>query len=62
MNHFGAQDDLIGFRVGVPLDGDIVIALWFGDMVREQDVPAFAYAFHTAFVGPGTSGVITLHF
>ena len=47
------QDDLIGFRVGIPLDGDIVIALWFGNIVRETDTPAFTYAFHTAFVGSG---------
>jgi hypothetical protein len=49
------QDDLIGFRVGIPLDGDIAIALWFGDIVRETDTPAFTYAFHTAFVGSGVS-------
>jgi hypothetical protein len=47
------QDDLIGFRAGIPLDGDIVIALWFGNIVRETDAPAFTYAFHTAFVGSG---------
>jgi hypothetical protein len=52
---FFLQDDLIGFRVGIPLDGDIVIALWFGDIVRETDTPAFVYAFHTAFVGSGLS-------
>ena len=43
------QDDLIGFRVSLPLDGDITIALWFGDIVRDTDAPALAYTFHTAF-------------
>lgn len=47
------QDDLVGFRVGVPLEGDITIALWFGAVVRDTDPPALAYAFHTAFVAPG---------
>ena len=55
------QDDLIGFRVGIPLDGDIVIALWFGDIVRETDTPAFVYAFHTAFVGSGVPNVAELY-
>ena len=43
----------MGFRVGVPLEGDIVIALWFGAVVRDTDAPALAYAFHTAFAAPG---------
>ncbi len=43
----------MGFRVGVPLEGDIVIALWFGTVVRDTDAPALAYAFHTAFAAPG---------
>lgn len=54
------QDDLIGFRVGVPLDGDIVIALWFGDIVRDTDTPAFSYAFHTAFAGSGARRFLRL--
>lgn len=39
--------------MGVPLEGDIVIALWFGAVVRDTDAPALAYAFHTAFAAPG---------
>lgn len=47
------QDDLVGFRVGIPLHGNITVALWFGSVVRDTDPPAMAFAFHTAFTAAG---------
>jgi hypothetical protein len=41
---------LVGFHVGVKLEGDIAIGLWFGDHKSDTDPPALAYVFHTAFV------------
>ncbi len=46
----GSQDDMVGFRVKIPILGDITLGLWFGDHRTEHDPPAFAYAANTAFL------------
>ena len=45
-----SQDDMVGFRVNLPILGDITLGLWFGDHKSELDPPAFAYAANTAFL------------
>ena len=41
---------MVGFRVKIPILGDITLGLWFGDHRAEHDPPAFAYAVNTAFL------------
>jgi hypothetical protein len=54
------QGGLVPFEVGVPVVGDVTIAVWFGKHnlgERLHARPAFAYAFHTAFLGDGIERV-----
>ena len=44
--------------MGLPLRGDVVVAIWFADHVGEWDPPALCYAFHTAFEEPGVLRVL----
>lgn len=41
---------MVGFKIGLPIIGDIAIGVWFGDHKAELDRPAFAYVCHTAFL------------
>ena len=41
---------MVGFRVKIPILGDITLGLWFGDHRTEHDPPAFAYAANTSFM------------
>ena len=41
---------MVGFKIGLPIIGDIAIGVWFGDHKAELDTPAFAYVCHTAFL------------
>ena len=52
------------FDIGVPVCGDIAVALWFGAYNLGQRLhsrPAAAYAFHTAFFESGGVDRITVH-
>lgn len=48
------QDDTLAFNdLNIPVKGDIVVAMWFTDHMREWEPPALAFAFHTSFVECG---------
>ena len=51
------QDGMAPYAVGVPVSGDVTLALWFGSPARLGDAvhaapPALAFAFHTAWTPP----------
>ncbi|KFM23211.1 Formin-like protein 14 [Auxenochlorella protothecoides] len=54
------QDDTLSFDVGLVVQGDVTLALWFADHVGEWEPPAAAYSFHTAFVEAGVVRVTGL--
>lgn len=47
------QGTLVGFDIGIPVNGDIVLGLSLADHRAQWDTPALAYAVHTSFVSPG---------
>ena len=58
--HSRMQGGLVPFDIGVPVLGDVTIAIWFGEHnlgERLYQRPALAYAFHTAFAETGVDRV-----
>ena len=51
------QSGIVPIKVGVPVVGDVTVAVWFGAYNLGQRLhsrPALAFAFHTAFADPGS--------
>ncbi|RMZ53572.1 hypothetical protein APUTEX25_003394 [Auxenochlorella protothecoides] len=59
-NVLSGQDDTLSFDVGLVVQGEVTLALWFADHVGEWEPPAAAYSFHTAFVEAGVVRVTGL--
>ena len=55
--HAHLQSGIVPINVGVPVVGDVTVAVWFGSYKLGQRMhsrPALAFAFHTAFADPGS--------
>ena len=51
------QSGIVPIKVGVPVVGDVTVAVWFGSYNLGQRLhsrPALAFAFHTAFTDAGS--------
>lgn len=51
------QSGIVPIKVGVPVVGDVTVAVWFGAYNLGQRLhsrPALAFAFHTAFADQGS--------
>lgn len=57
VQHVHVQSGIVPIKVGVPVVGDVTVAVWFGSYNLGQRLhsrPALAFTFHTAFAEPGS--------